>query len=182
MVGLGNPGERYARTRHNIGFLVADRLAANAGAPWRRDAELPGDWTECGQTALLKPLTYMNSSGVAVAALMRRLQIDADEILVVFDDFALDFGRVRLRRGGSDGGHNGLASVIDRLGADRVPRLRLGIGQTPVGEEVIDYVLSPFGADEDLEGLIDRGVAAVDCYLEAGADETMNRFNGCGPL
>lgn len=182
VVGLGNPGERYARTRHNIGFLVADRLAAEAGASWRGDGDLPGDWVQYEQVALLKPLTYMNSSGVAVEALARRLAVELEQILVVFDDFALDFGRVRLRRAGSDGGHNGLASVIDRLGSDKVPRLRLGIGSPPAAEAIIDYVLSPFGEDEDLVGLIDRGTAAVNCYLKEGAAEAMNRFNGCGSL
>jgi peptidyl-tRNA hydrolase, PTH1 family len=182
VVGLGNPGKRYAQTRHNIGFLVLDHLAAQAGVAWRRDDDLPGDWAQTEGLGLLKPLTFMNDSGSAVAALMQRGGVEVEGLLVVFDDFELDFGRIRLRQRGSDGGHNGMASVADRVGSSQVPRLRLGIGKPPEGGRIIDYVLSPFAVDEDLDGLVERGGQAVRCYLDSGPEEAMNQFNGCAPL
>lgn len=184
VIGLGNPGPRYAATRHNIGFVVADRLAGDRAWSLRPDlhchmchASIAGR-----QVCLVKPQTFMNASGQAVAAVGRHLETGPEDMLVVFDDFLLDFGRVRLRRKGSDGGHNGLASVLEHMGTDQVPRLRLGIGAPGPGTEIIDYVLSPFGADEDVDGLVQRGCQAAVCCLEADVETAMNRYNGCGPL
>jgi PTH1 family peptidyl-tRNA hydrolase len=126
---------------------------------------------------LVKPQTYMNRSGVAVAALWHRLEFDAEDALIVSDDFLLDFGRLRFRRKGSDGGHNGLASVIEEMGTQRIPRLRVGISSPLPERDVIDYVLSPFAADEDVEQLVERTCEAVEVYLSEGMDAAMNLFN-----
>lgn len=182
VLGLGNPGPRYAHTRHNIGFVLLDYLAARAQADWvpsARDhshvAEI--DWD--GQPVLLaKPQTYMNRSGRAAKALCTRCEVEPGSVVVVYDDFLLNFAHLRLRRRGSDGGHNGLASVLEELASQDVPRLRLGIGQPPEGVDIIEYVLAPFLGEDDVEGLVQRGAAALDSYFAEGAEVAMNRFNG----
>ncbi len=180
VVGLGNPGARYAATRHNVGFMAADRLAQQGGRSWsaRREehCELARIDLVARHVLLVKPQTYMNSSGKAVVALQRRLGFDVEEVLVVLDDFLLDFGRLRFRRKGSDGGHNGLASVIEEMGTAHIPRLRVGIGPAPQ-EDVIDYVLSPFAAAEDVESAVKQTCEAVEMYLSEGMDAAMNHFN-----
>jgi len=185
VVGLGNPGPRYADTRHNIGFMVVDCLAARGGGRWADD--LGRSCTASAQVAgaealLVKPQTFMNRSGASVAALRGRHGFEPAQVLVVLDDFLLDFGRLRLRRGGSDGGHNGLASVLEKIGSADVPRLRLGVGPVPEGDDDIDFVLAPFGRADDVDGLVERGSRAVECYVEEGAEAVMNRFNGCPAL
>ncbi|MFT5087345.1 MAG: PTH1 family peptidyl-tRNA hydrolase [Candidatus Latescibacterota bacterium] len=182
VLGLGNPGPRYEDTRHNIGFILVDYLASRAQVDWvpsARDhshvAEI--DWS--GQSVLLaKPQTYMNRSGRAVKALCTRYEVEPSSVLVVYDDFLIDFGRLRLRRRGSDGGHNGLASVLEELASQDLPRLRLGIGQPPQGTDIIDYVLAPFSGGKGVEELVQRGVAALDLYFAEGVEAAMNRFNG----
>lgn len=182
VVGLGNPGDRYERTRHNIGFLVADALADMDRWDTRHTA-LVQQGQVAGQPVLLvKPQTFMNRSGEAVQALAAEVGIDHDEVLVVFDDFQLDFGRVRLRRAGSDGGHNGLASVLACLGSEQIPRLRLGVGPVPEAEQDIDFVLAPFADSEDVGGLIERAATAVRCWVEDGIEVAMNHVNGFAPL
>lgn len=181
IVGLGNPGPRYASTRHNIGFMVVDRLAAEGGGRWGDD--LGRSQTAAVRVAevevlLVKPQTFMNRSGESVAALMGRDEFEPNQVLVVLDDFYLDIGRLRLRRGGSDGGHNGLASVLEKMGSEQVPRLRLGVGHVPEGEEDIDFVLAPFGKEDDVDGLVERGYRAVECWLAEGVEVAMNRING----
>ena len=133
------------------------------------------------QVLLIKPQTYMNRSGRALPALSRE-SFDSGDLLVVLDDFNLDFGRVRLRAAGGDGGHNGLASVIDVMGTEDIPRLRLGIGQVPEEDAEIDYVLTSFAPEEDVEGLVQRGCEAVTSCISEGIGAAMNRFNGCPPL
>ena len=179
VVGLGNPGGRYARTRHNVGFMVVDRLAGCGRWSGRADAQcdLASCELACREVLLVKPQTFMNRSGVAVAALHRRLGFAPADVLVLLDDFLLDFGRLRFRRKGSDGGHNGLASVLENMGTQDIPRLRLGIGSPEPGEDPIDHVLSRFGADEPVEELVDRGCQAIAAYLEDGIELAMNRFN-----
>ncbi|NKB67908.1 MAG: aminoacyl-tRNA hydrolase [Candidatus Latescibacteria bacterium] len=182
IVGLGNPGPRYATTRHNIGFAVVDQLAGSAGADWVAEAATRSQWSMVEWAgvvaALVKPQTYMNSSGLTVAALLEKWPVETQDILVLLDDFLLQSGRLRFRRKGSDGGHNGLASVIEELGTRDIPRLRLGIGQPGPDEEIIDYVLSPFASAEDLAELTDKGCAAVDMYMQEGIEPAMNHFNG----
>lgn len=184
VVGLGNPGPRYAPTRHNIGFMVVDHLAAEGGGRWgEQDHSLAAQVQVADQElVLLKPQTYMNRSGVAVAALQQRLGFAPGEVLVLLDDFLLDFGRLRLRRGGSDGGHNGLASVLEHLGTVQVPRLRLGIGAPPAGTEDIEYVLGPFGAAEPVADLVGRACQAIETCTREGVDKAMNQFNGLAAL
>lgn len=182
VVGLGNPGPRYASTRHNIGFMAVDFLAFTAGAQWRLEEECRSEVTELElagcRVLLAKPQTYMNRSGAAVRALSQEREIDPGELLVVFDDFLLDFGRMRFRRGGSDGGHNGLSSVLEQLRTQRISRLRLGIGQAPPEMDVIDYVLSPFAADEAVEDLVRCSGRAIEVYMREGIEAAMNQFNG----
>ena len=179
VVGLGNPGGRYAETRHNVGFRVVDRLAA--GSRWSGRADAPCEVADCelaGRAVLLvKPQTFMNRSGVAVRALRARLDFAPADVLVLVDDFRLDFGRLRFRRKGSDGGHNGLASVLEKMGSEDIPRLRLGIGPPAPGEDSIDYVLSRFRPEEAVDELVDRGCQAIAAYLEEGLERAMNRFN-----
>ena len=162
--------------------MVVDRLAQRAGADWVWDAATRSQWSPVEwagvRAALVKPQTYMNSSGLAVAALVEKWAVEPREILVLLDDFLLQSGRLRLRRKGSDGGHNGLASVVEELHTRDIPRLRLGIGQPESGQEIIDYVLSPFASEEEIEGLVDKGCAAVEMYLRQGIEPAMNHFNG----
>lgn len=184
VVGLGNPGPRYAATRHNIGFMVVDRLAVEGGGQWVDQEQSQATQVRlAGQELLLvKPQTYMNRSGIAMAAFQQRLGFAPEEVLVLLDDFLLDFGRLRLRRGGSDGGHNGLASILEHLNTSQVPRLRLGIGAPPPGEDPIDYVLAPFGAEEQVASLVERGCQAVEACAREGIDKAMNQFNGLAAL
>lgn len=179
VVGLGNPGPRYAGTRHNIGFRVAEGLLAGRGKWVRQEAAEIAQLRIAGQEVLLvRPQGFMNRSGQAVRVLREQGGFTPEEILVVLDDFLLDFGRLRLRRGGSDGGHNGLASVLELLETNQVPRLRLGVGPVPPGESDIDFVLAPFAPGEEAAGLAERGCAVVRCWLAEGIEAAMNRFNG----
>jgi len=134
------------------------------------------------QVLLVKPQTYMNCSGAAVAALLARLGWTPQDVLVVLDDFCLEFGRLRLRRRGSEGGHNGLASVIEQLQTVDFPRLRLGIGQPPAGEDAIDYVLRPFDPGEDVAALSARGCDCLELCLREGIAAAMDQCNGCAAL
>jgi PTH1 family peptidyl-tRNA hydrolase len=177
VAGLGNPGREYQRTRHNVGFMVLDRLAADAQLPW----EYAGKWKAgCAKSDvfLVKPATYMNRSGEAVAAIANFYKIAAEEILIVLDDFALPLGRLRLRTQGSAGGHNGLESVLEHFGSDAVPRLRVGIGSAaPQG--ATDYVLGRFFEEEQplLDATLRRAADAVKCAIDKGLIAAMNLFN-----
>ncbi|MFL2541432.1 MAG: aminoacyl-tRNA hydrolase [Candidatus Latescibacterota bacterium] len=181
-LGLGNPGTRYASTRHNIGFAAVDHLAARRGIGWRHksDAKAEVAAVELGgqEVMLVKPQTYMNNSGQTAAALCARWHASPQDVLVVFDDFLLDFGRLRFRRGGSDGGHNGLASVLEKLNTHDVPRLRVGIGSPPEGADIIDYVLDSFSPLDEVEDLVGRCETALDTYYAKGIETAMNGFNG----
>ena len=183
VVGLGNPGRRYADTRHNIGFRVAEGLLGGRGS-WVREANAETARARIGgeEVLLVKPQGFMNRSGDAVRALQESAGFPPQGILVVLDDFLLDFGRLRLRRGGSDGGHNGLASVLECLQTDEVPRLRLGVGPVPPGETDIDFVLTGFDPGEGVAELVARGCAATRCWMTEGIEAAMNRFNGCPAL
>ena len=183
VVGLGNPGLPYADTRHNIGFRVAEGLRGRRGS-WvsEGDAETSRIRIAGREVFLVKPQGFMNRSGEAVRVLQERAGFAPEEILVVLDDFLLDFGRLRLRRGGSDGGHNGLASVLESLQTDQVARLRLGVGPVPPGETDIDFVLTAFEPGEKVAELVARGCSAARCWLTEGIEAAMNRFNGCPAL
>jgi peptidyl-tRNA hydrolase, PTH1 family len=181
VVGLGNPGSQYAGTRHNVGFLVADRLAERAG--WtgkgrRRDASNVALGRYRGlELTLVKPLTFMNDSGLAVRKVLAREHAPLVDLLVVADDFALPFGRLRFREGGGPGGHNGLRSIIDELGTEKVARLRVGIGEPD--RSAIDHVLTRFAPDEQqrLDELLDAAADAVEAWARDGTSKAANRFN-----
>lgn len=183
IVGLGNPGKEYEGTRHNIGFEVVERFGRlNGIAILRRDFRgLVGD----GRLAetriyLLKPQTFMNLSGESVAAFRRQKPLALEEIIVVADDIALPVGRLRLRAGGSAGGHNGLKSLIAHLHSQDFPRLRVGVGAPRDPAVQIDYVLGRFSRQEqdEVAHSVDRAVAALETWARDGIDRAMNQFNG----
>jgi peptidyl-tRNA hydrolase, PTH1 family len=181
VVGLGNPGDQYAKTRHNIGWMVLDRLADRAGWAGRgrsRDAAtvVMGRFRGLDLT-LVKPLTWMNESGLAVRKVLARERAPLHELLVVVDDFALPFGKLRFREGGGPGGHNGLRSIIGELGTEKFSRLRVGIGEP--GQNVVDHVLSTFHPDERprLNELLDAAADAVEAWAREGTSKASNRFN-----
>lgn len=186
VVGLGNPGPRYAGTRHNIGFEVLDRLAADnqlrfeSHKAW--DALIARQQGQGGGYWLLKPQTYMNLSGRAVASLCRYHRIAESRCLVVYDDVDLPLGRLRLRLGGSAGGHNGLASIIEQMGSADIPRLRIGISSAlgrPAGSRMADHVLEPFSSAERpaVDAAVLRATKAIIKALHFGLNAAMNEFN-----
>lgn len=179
VAGLGNPGREYERTRHNVGFLVLDELARRQRVSLVEQRAWKGRHARTdGGTHFLQPLTFMNLSGEAVGALARFHKIPAHEVLVVSDDTALPLGKLRLRLGGSDGGHNGLRSIADHLDTTDFPRLRVGVGSAAPGEQ-ISHVLGGFRPDEQeaLQSTIQRAADAVETAVEHGLETAMNRFN-----
>ena len=177
IAGLGNPGREYQRTRHNVGFMVLDRLAADAQLSWDYSEKWSAGWAK-SDVLMVKPATFMNRSGEAVAAIANFYKITAAEVLVVLDDLALPLGRLRLRTQGSSGGHNGLESVIEHFGTEAVPRLRIGIGAAP-SRGAVDYVLSRFFEEEKpvLDATMKRAAEAVQCVVDKGLFAAMNVFN-----
>ena len=190
LVGLGNPGSRYTQTRHNVGFLALDRLAASAGEAFRQQAKLQGHLAEVGTGAkrlrLLKPQTFMNDSGRSVRATLDWFGLETDQLLVVVDDMDLPLGRLRLRASGSAGGHNGLRSLIAHLGTTDFARLRIGIG-APAGDPLerksraVGHVLGPFSAGEQplldqVLAEVSRGVALIRAQGLVRAGNQLNSF------
>lgn len=181
IVGLGNPGPEYIHTRHNIGFLVIDHLAADQkiSLKIRKHQALYGLGTIGDHSVLIvKPMTYMNRSGEAIAALARQYQITPSNILVISDDLSLQLGKIRLRAKGSAGGHNGHKSIIQSLKTELYPRLRIGIGK-PDGEDVADFVLSDFAYHERqlVHEIIQSAIQACKLFLRDGVDLAMNSIN-----
>jgi len=183
IVGLGNPGKGYLWSRHNLGFMVVDALAGQHGMTWKRSRVNHG-WISQGQIddqpyRLMKPVTYMNRSGQAVGALKRHLGLDLSDLLIVCDDFNLSFGQLRIRPSGSDGGHNGLESVIHHLHSKDFGRLRVGIGAPVPNQDVADYVLSEFSRNErkELGFVCDETVDCCVTWLSEGMAKTRNRYN-----
>ena len=179
VAGLGNPGREYENTRHNAGFMVVDRIAARLGLNLAYSSNWQTFWARTGDgCTYLKPMTYMNASGKAVRAAAHFYKIDAAETLVIFDDLALPLGHLRLRKNGSSGGQNGMESVIEHLGTDAVPRLRVGIGAAG-GRSMVDHVLSRFTTREQevLDSAIDRAADAVEHARLHGVEAAMNIFN-----
>lgn len=187
IVGLGNPGKEYERSRHNCGFRALDVLANKLGCKVDK-GKFQGIY---GQTAyngkklfLLKPLTYMNLSGRSVLQLSAYFNIPPQRIIVLFDDISLAPGRLRIRPDGSAGGHNGIKSVIAEVGSQAFPRVKIGVGGKPNPEyDLADWVLSGFSAKEekDLQSALDRAADAALCIIDHGVPETANRFNGSTP-
>ena len=185
ILGLGNPGEEYRDTRHNVGFRVVEELA--------RRWEIPCDRLECnslagraavgeGEVVLVKPQTYMNRSGYAARCFVESHEIEPSAVLVVYDEINLPLGKLRLRRSGSPAGHRGLESVIENLRTAEVPRLRLGVAQEEkvAGEDLAGFVLAPFAADEreTVDEMIRRAADACEAWVREGVDAAMGRFNG----
>ena len=184
IVGLGNPGPKYAGTRHNVGFDVVDQLAAR----WRVDFSVEkfhawfGSADVFGErVVLLKPTTWMNRSGQSVLAAGRFYKLDLADMIVIADDLALPLGRLRMRRDGSSGGHNGLGDVMERIGSDAWCRLRVGIGE-PLGDPAT-YGLRPFGDKETpvIEAAVKSAADAIECWIREGPSEAMNQYNGDPP-
>ncbi|NMB60925.1 MAG: aminoacyl-tRNA hydrolase [Chloroflexi bacterium] len=184
IVGLGNPGKQYEASRHNVGFMAVDRLAARWQIEMRRhrkNAQTGEGKFDGIPVVLAKPQTFMNNSGLSVGPLQRLYAIEANRLLVVYDDLDLAFGRIRLRAGGGAAGHHGMESIIAKLSTREFPRLRIGIGRPKhEGEEVIDFVLTDFhGSDKaKLESVLDQAADAVETFLRSGIELAMTRFNG----
>ena len=178
VAGLGNPGAEYAATRHNVGFMVVDQLAAQFGSTWEKSSKWDALSAKCGPVFLLKPMSFMNRSGHPLFAMAQFYKIEPEEILIVLDDLALPVGRLRLRERGGSGGHNGLESIIMQFGTEEIPRLRIGIGEAP-REGSVDYVLNRFFDEEkpQVRSTIDRAVEAVKCAIDKGLVSAMNTFN-----
>jgi PTH1 family peptidyl-tRNA hydrolase len=188
LVGLGNPGEKYAGTRHNVGFMALERLAARSGASFRNQAKLHGLLAEVGQGAarlrLLMPQTYMNDSGRSIRAALDWYGLEASQMLVLVDDMDLPFGRLRLRASGGAGGHNGLRSTIAHLGGEAFPRLRIGIGAPALStverrQRTVGHVLGRFApADQPvLEQVLDEVLAGIELIQRLGLERAGNRLN-----
>ncbi len=183
VAGLGNPGRRFEHNRHNVGFLLLNRLALKLGESFAHveSRALVAKATSQGERVILvKPQTYMNDSGVAVSSLVRFYKVPLDNLLVVYDDVDLPLGVLRLRLVGGSAGQKGMQSIIERLGTDTFPRLRIGTGRPPSRMEAADYVLQDFPPDDaDLViETLDRAVAAVLTFLEYGMERAMNQYNG----
>lgn len=182
IVGLGNPGPDYAGTRHNAGFLVADAVAERAGLAFEgRDGAFVSAWGSYRGTpfGVAKPMAFMNRSGGAVRKLVAQARLELDDVLVVYDDLALELGQIRLRGKGGAGGHNGVQDVIDALNSSTFPRLRIGIGASfPRGRQV-DFVLAPFDDDEQpvIAEAVDTAAEAALTFVREGLVPAMNRYN-----
>lgn len=176
IVGLGNPGKTYQKTRHNIGFMVLDRLADKRNYRFKREGNAEVAHGPLGKI-LMKPMSYMNLSGQPVEGLVRYYKLLPENILIVLDDSALPMGTLRIRKKGSAGGHNGLASILNHLSTEAVPRLRVGIGTAK--QEMTHHVLSAFSEEEMpiMEQAIDRACEAIEVMSSAGMDIAMNQFN-----
>ena len=181
VVGLGNPGREYERTRHNAGWLVVDELARRHGGSWR--SKFSGSLAEVRlgekRLALLKPETYMNESGRSVSAAARFFKVPAESILVAHDDVDLEPGRLQARRGGGLAGHNGLRSLAQDLGTQDFLHLRIGVGRPGRGDPrpVADWVLSPFASEEDVEALVARAADAAEVIANEGLEAAQAKFN-----
>ncbi len=182
ITGLGNPGEQYSGTRHNVGFMVINLLAKR----WQIEINKKKFNSRIGlgsikdkQVLLQKPATFMNNSGLAVRQALDFYKLAPEDVLIIYDDMALKLGQLRIRTQGSAGGHKGLASVINHLGTEKIPRIRIGIASPPVGQDAIEYVLSRF--DEEQQLIINRAIElaanAAEYILEYGYNKAMDKFN-----
>jgi len=179
--GLGNPARKYRLTRHNVGFLAVDRIAGDLSIVLRKNRKsgsLIGEGSYKSEKVLLqKPLTFMNLSGKALRAVAEAKRIDPNRIMIICDDVSLDLGKIRIRRSGSSGGHNGLKSAIEYLGTSYFPRIRIGIGRE--GADLTDYVLGKFDKEEldRIDEILDVVSKAVRAYLAEGIESAMNKYN-----
>lgn len=183
IVGLGNPTAKYDKTRHNVGFEVIDQLSKeyNITVDIAKHKGLYGKGKIEGQSViLLKPMTYMNLSGESVVAVANYFKIEAEDIIVIYDDINLDVGRLRIREKGSAGGHNGIKNIIAHLGTDGFPRIRVGVGMKPPKMDLADYVLSHFTKDEQamMESGYDKACKALELMVMDDIPKAMNDYNG----
>jgi len=191
VVGLGNPGKEYAGNRHNVGFMVADLLASRVGAKFGRAKRAHAEVAEgrLGQNSgfgggpklvLLKPLTYMNLSGAPVVSLAQFFKVPVSNVIAVHDELDVPFGQVRAKRGGGEGGHNGLRSMSKSLSSKEYARVRFGIGRPPGRQDPADYVLSDFSGAErkELEFLVDRAADVVEAIVLEGVEWAQNKYHG----
>lgn len=192
-MGLGNPGDKYKDTRHNVGFMVVDKLAHELGGAdivWEMSQKLAAEVAKTGEVVLAKPTTFMNASGMAVRKIIDFYKMKPEDVWVIHDDLDLPLGKIRIRVGGASAGHHGVDSLIKELGSDKFVRVRLGIGKVKSGgtvaadrqlhqSSVIRFVLSKFGRSEagEFKHLVSHGVEAVRVGLFKGIDRAMNRFN-----
>ena len=182
VVGLGNPGQRYLLTRHNVGFMVIEELAKRWGAEnWRssrHEAHIVQTEKDGQRVLLVAPQTWMNASGRSVSRVLKYYQVDSENLLVICDDLSLPLGKLRLRPQGSSGGHNGLKDIISAVGSE-FSRLRIGIGQVPTERETADWVLSRFGNGEMTAVLesLQKATLVVETWIDEGAEVAMNRYN-----
>ncbi len=182
VAGLGNPGDRYTRTRHNLGFRGVEEFVRRRRGRWGKPAKgmVSARVDVAGRDVLvIEPLTYMNLSGDVVAPLMAKESLPLHRLLVVCDDFAIPLGSVRLRKNGSDGGHNGLGSMIERLNSIDFPRLRLGVGPVPPRVDPADFVLAEFLPEEEgtVDDVLTTAAECIEAWIMDGVDKTMSRFN-----
>ncbi|UCE42445.1 MAG: aminoacyl-tRNA hydrolase [Candidatus Aminicenantes bacterium] len=182
IVGLGNPGKKYAFSRHNVGFALIQRLAdKNSVKLKKRKYSAKAAQVELANSPalLVKPWTYMNRSGVAVTGIIEGMGVNLDRVLVVYDDLDIPLGEVRIRKAGGPGTHKGMVSIVQEIGSTEFPRIRIGIGPLPPGVDATDYVLDDFQKEENpiLEDCLIMAEEAVDLIMKSGVDEAMNRFN-----
>lgn len=184
IVGLGNPGDKYDKTRHNIGFEAIDRLADTWQMAWRENSRFKGYYSEgaaptLGKVRLLKPTTYMNHSGQAVRSVCDWYKFSPDSVLIIYDDLDLPVGRLRLRLSGSAGGHNGMKSIISHLGTETFPRLRIGIKKTEANKDTISHVLGKFSPEEQpaIKEALNQIPEVVKVALTDGIEKAMSLYN-----
>ncbi len=183
IVGIGNPGQQYANTRHNLGFMVLDELASQEAISFEKESGLESYLGRAqmagGKLFLLKPQTFVNNSGLAVAKFLKHHVLDLSQILVVFDDVSLPFGHLRVKAEGGSGGHNGMKSLIQALGSQEFPRLRMGIGSPARPEQMVDYVLGEFDASQkkDLALFVQEGAECCRRWVQDGIKTVMDQFN-----
>lgn len=181
IVGLGNPGNEYSGTRHNVGFMAVDELARHLGIQsWKKKNQaLIAEYRGPEPMVLVKPQTFMNLSGVAVGELARWYKVAVEDIIVIFDDMDLPIGRLRLRMKGGSGGHKGIESLLTHLPKDNFARIRIGIDRPQTGWQVVDHVLSVFKAEEQpfLKEAIIKAAEAAECVVQQGLDKAMNVYN-----
>lgn len=183
VVGLGNPGDKYDNTRHNIGFAVVDQFMTTAKGEFNKN-KMDALFGECkvGDKRILvaKPQTYMNNSGIAVSQIAKFYKIPTENIIVVFDDISLDVGKLRIRRKGSHGGHNGMKSIVNLMGCDDIPRIKMGVGNKPHPDyNLADWVLAKFpeSEKENLQKSIEKGSAAIKEIITRSIDSAMNKYS-----